>query len=294
MVVGVGVCHSSQAPFANVALLTGVGNKEGYRFMSQSDIARSSSADVVDDAEVDDVEEQRWQKTLRTYVQNTYQYHRQKIYDVLDHNYRHLISDDSQTGILDNGAAIGRSKTGQLASPNSPGMGVAADTSQEIVWRPIRNMAELLGDGQYGAPTVALAASHAVCSGSRLGGGAPTFLFNYQSRRSRSRDNNRSDSRAGDRDLLSFLFGAPLVDGLDPFDSTGTGNDRAAESDRTLATALMMYLANFIRSRSVKICFKLSTVRSTSRVSRSSRSHKVLKIIQFSRSENNNPIIHAY
>jgi Carboxylesterase family len=266
--------YNIRPPFSSIALLIGVGDNEGYRLISPSDVNRSNSADVmVGEEGAKEMDEQRWQKTLRTYVQNTYQYHRQKIYDVLDHNYRHLIPDEQETDNVESSISSGggssssssrtplREKARGASSVTGSGTGV--DSEAETTWRPVDNMAELLGDGQYCAPTVALASSHASCSGSTASQlAAPTFLYSFRSQRlepdngseRRKRPESRASSAHGynDRDLLGLVFGAPLVDGLDPFDAaTSDGNE--LESDKKLAATVMKYFTNFVRTGSVHI-----------------------------------------
>lgn len=101
--------------FGTTALLVGVGRGRG--------------ADYLPQARLDDgLTSLQWTRILRTYVQNVYRYHQQKIYDILAHNYR----DWDRT--------------------------VDPGTSRD-------ELVELIGDGQHVAPTVELAREHAVCAG---------------------------------------------------------------------------------------------------------------------------------
>ena len=57
--------------------------------------------------------------------------------------------------------------------------------------------------------------------------------------------------------MLGHLFGAPLVDGLDPFDSTGSRNG-AEEGDKVLSRRVMRYFTNFVRTGSVHAEYKVT------------------------------------
>lgn len=311
---------AADPPFSVVSLLTGVSDDDGQDLMSTAAIdatSRSSSVDASsptdDDDEpttaTDEPNEQRWQRTLRTFVQNTYRFHRQKIYDVLDHNYRHLAAtddDDDGDQPVDNVAhgggsvgasgsrrapAAGNASSSSLSSLPRGGGGItqSVDARRSSTWRLADNMAQLLGDGQFGAPTVALASGHAGCNAARSfgsrsssSGAGSTFLYSFRSKRSsagirigvggqrrRGESVTGSSTRTGGgaadddggRDLVGFVFGAPLVDGLDPFDAVAADRN-AADSDRKLSATVMTYFANFIRTGSVstKYCATMSEI----------------------------------
>ena len=95
------------------------------------------------------------------------------------------------------------------------------------------SMMELIGDGQYVAPVIDTAQLHA-----RLG--APTYLysFNYPARL----DAYPRWAGGVHGDDLSFVFGAPLTDGIDPFSSIYT------RSDKLLAETVLKYWTNFIKT----------------------------------------------
>lgn len=105
-------------------------------------------------------------------------------------------------------------------------------------------MAELLVDGMFAAPSVAMATLHSspACQS------PPTYLFDFRSDTgidvTRSPPTRRSRTT---RDVLDYVFGAPLVDGLDPFDGLAT-NSRVADVERKLAKTVMTYLSNFFHT----------------------------------------------
>jgi len=161
-------------------LLLGVLGNEGCRYFSQADVDAMSTkprASPRNDAVAADSDDARWRRTLRTYVRNNFRFHRQTIYDIVDHNYRDW--DDEE--------------------------GASSDAASR---RRLASLAALITDGQYVAPTVDLAARHSACGLSSAG----TFLYTF----------GETDCAAGRRqarrhsDILAYVFGAPLADGLDP------------------------------------------------------------------------------
>lgn len=97
--------------FASVPVMFGVTKNEAYAYLKQEDIRNGISAE-------------RKSQIIRTYVQNVFRYHRQKIFEILDHHYT------DWTG-----------------------------TSDYISNRD--NVLELLSDGQYVAPLFEMANYHA-------------------------------------------------------------------------------------------------------------------------------------
>lgn len=65
---------SRNTRFASVKMMVGLTRKEAYSYLSQDEI-------------VNGISETRKAQIMRTYVQNAYKYNRQKIYDILDHEY---------------------------------------------------------------------------------------------------------------------------------------------------------------------------------------------------------------
>lgn len=65
---------SKHTKFASVKMMVGLTRKEAYSYLTQEEIA-------------DGISEARKSQIMRTYVQNVYKYNRQKIYDILEHEY---------------------------------------------------------------------------------------------------------------------------------------------------------------------------------------------------------------
>jgi len=201
-------------------LLLGILGNEGCRYFSQSDVdamstksSHASHADVVEN-------DARWRRTLRTYVRNNFQFHQQTIYDIVDHNYRDW---DDETAL---------NVDGDHQS--------VADVASR---RRLASLAALITDGQFVAPTVDLATRHAVCGQSP----AETFLYSFGLTTETDCGGRRQSGsrRRRHRDLLAYVFGAPLAEGLDPFPPTAA--DEIDEERRTAET-VMSYWANFIRT----------------------------------------------
>jgi len=159
-------------------------------------------------------------RKLRTYVQNTFQHNRQTVYDVLAHNY-------------------------------------ATWSWPRDVMRVRDQMAAFLGDGQVLTPTVDAARHHATCHQSdqqqQIEQSTPTYLYMLESDKTsnwfRSHGTNRtSESGAvtSSGDELAYMFGSPLVGGIDPFNGYSTN-----VIDRVVAETVLGYWTNFIRTGSV-------------------------------------------
>ena len=176
----------------------------------------------------------KMKQTLRTLIRNTYVFHRQKIYDIVAYHY------------------------GEWDKPRDSRV-VAS------------SIAQLLGDNQIAAPLVKLARLS-----SKLQSHSETYFFafghneqddkhahlqrhvgfnrsiGHQSRPSESKGSpsthqssfvtELSDTSFDDGDLVSYVFGAPLVDNLDPFQSTFTKNEKS------LSEILLRYWTNFART----------------------------------------------
>jgi len=200
-------------------MMLGVLGNEGCRYFNQSDVDTmttksppGSHFDAV--AAVDD--DARWRRTLRTYVRNNFRFHQQTIYDIVDHNYRDW-DDDS----------------------NGDGDGQPRDSA--VSRRRLASLASLITDGQYVSPTVDLAARHAACDQS------PTFLYSFGLTPETDCGGRRqADGRRRHQvDLLAYVFGAPLAEGLDPFPATAAGD---IDDERRTSETVMSYWANFIRT----------------------------------------------
>ena len=160
---------------------------------------------------------ERLGRIVRTYVRNVFEFHRQKIYDVMRYDY-----------------------TDWNRPPDSRrGSGV-------------RDMAvQFLGDGQYVAPAVELARAHAAATRRRRTAAADrraptpaavgTFLYAFGDSAAESPTSPGPTwyCHGGD---LPYVFGAPLVDGSDPFPSSYT------RRDRQLSAVVLRLWINFIKS----------------------------------------------
>lgn len=169
--------------FGDVNLLLGVMKNEGFLYFNQQEIETGVSSHKRD-------------RMIRTYVRNVYQYHRQKIYEILLHHYT------------------------DWERPSDPSI--------------IRdNLMELLGDGQYVAPMIELSKYHAEYPAATY-----FYSFSYPSRL----DSYPRWAGGVHGDDMTYVFGAPITDGLDPFTSTFT------RSERMLTEAVMRYWVNFIKT----------------------------------------------
>ena len=178
-----GLMKKSQSVFDSTDLLLGTMKNEGFLFFNQDEIENGISL-------------ARVQKSVRTLVRNCYQYHRQKIYEVLMHQYS------------------------DWERPRDPDV--------------IRDqLMELLGDFQFVAPVMELTHLHADRS-------APTYMyaFSYPSRL----DTYPRWAGGVHGDDLTYVFGAPLTDGIDPFISTYT------RGEKMLTEAILTYWTNFVRT----------------------------------------------
>jgi len=202
-------------------LLLGVLGNEGCRYFSQADVdAMTTKSSSVSHSDVTN-DDARWRRTLRTYVRNNFRFHQQTIYDIIDHNYRDW--DDDEQVPSSNGEDNGRTKGGDQASR-----------------RRLASLAAIITDAQYVAPTVDLAAKHAVC------GQSPSNTFLYSFALTPEMDcGGAAARRRRYPDPLSYVFGAPLAEGLDPFPPTAS--DELSDERRTAET-VMSYWANFIRT----------------------------------------------
>ena len=68
------VAERNTRSFTNTRMMVGLTRKEAYSYLNQNEIQNGIS-------------ESRKAQIMRTYVQNVYKYNRQKIFDILDHEY---------------------------------------------------------------------------------------------------------------------------------------------------------------------------------------------------------------
>jgi len=218
---GVRCVCSKGSVLSQMELLLGVLGNEGCRYFTETDVGATTKKSPASHSDVT-ADDSRWRRTLRTYVRNNFRFHQQTIYDIVDHNYRDW---DDETSSSFNGDDDGQS-SGDAASR-----------------RRLGSLAELVTDGQYVAPTVDLAAKHTVCGRSP----ADTFLYSFGL--TPETDCGRQRQAGGHRrrysDLLAYVFGAPLAEGLDPFPPTAA--DEIGD-ERRIAENVMSYWANFIRT----------------------------------------------
>jgi len=148
---------------------------------------------------------------MRTYVRNVFEFHRQKIYDVATYDY----TDWNRPPDAQRGPAV-------------------------------RDMAiQFLGDGQYVAPVVELARAHAAAVAARGGTSstAPvqTYVYAFGDSAAQSPTAPGPTWYCHGHDL-PYVFGAPLVDGTDPFAASYT------RRDRQLSVVMLRLWVNFIKS----------------------------------------------
>ena len=156
-----------------------------------------------------------WRQVLRRYVDAHFRSHAaDKIFDVVAHNYDRW---DEKSGAFlttnDSEAAV----RGQEVSKGHD------DVSETRTSRDVTD--EFLEDCQIAAPTIRMAKYHAACRRS-----GNTYLYYF----------NDTDVT---HDLLTYVFGAPLSPGIDPF-HPGAYTD----TDRQLAVDVIKHWANFIYS----------------------------------------------
>lgn len=171
--------------FSKVPVMFGVTKNEAYSYLKQEELIHGLS-------------EFRKTQILRTYVQNVFKYHRQKIYEILDHEY------SDWTKLQDD------------------------KTRRD-------NVMEMISDGQYVAPLVKMAREHAATRA-----GTYFYSFGYSTNSESKNFPEWSSGVFGDE--LPYVFGAPLVDGISPFPSDYTRNEKR------LSASIMRFWTNFAKS----------------------------------------------
>lgn len=169
--------------FSQGSLMFGLTKNEAVSYFTEEEAEQGLSA-------------LRKAQIIRTYVHNTFKYHRQKIYEILDHHYTEW--DRSINNLTRRNAVM-----------------------------------ELLTDGQYVAPLVKVGNYHE--------GNAGTFFysFSYSSRG----ESHRRWSGGVHGEELSYVFGAPLVGGIAPFQVTDY-----SKPERQLSEAVITYWTNFAKT----------------------------------------------
>ncbi|ESO06923.1 hypothetical protein HELRODRAFT_170957 [Helobdella robusta] len=232
-------------------LLIGVSKNEGWAFMDEKILQEGLSPDLMTKmlksqskpqyGYVGFISHFLGSIAMRTYVQNVHDYNRQGIYDVIAHQYNEW--DDAQ-----------------LQMQHDPEF----RSKPSLVLR--NQMADFLGDGQVVAPVIETALHH-------VKHGAPTYLYVFEPPSSASLSFSSSTSSSSSKskhqkhqqhhyqqqqheqqqqqqrfstdDDLAFIFGAPLVSGLSPFDSK---DDHYKLEDGQLALQMIKIWAQFART----------------------------------------------
>jgi len=156
-----------------------------------------------------------WRQMLRRYVDAHFQSHAaDKIFDVVAHSYDRW--DEKSDSFLTNDSEALR---GHQASKGR-------DTDHQ---RKGEIAGELLADSQIAAPTIRLANRHVTCSLSqrRQQRSGVTYLYYF-------------NATGVGHDLLTYVFGAPLSPGIDPFHSAGY-----SDADRQMAVDIIKRFSNF-------------------------------------------------
>ena len=167
-----------------------------------------------------------WRRLLRRYVDARFRSHAaDKIFDVVAHNYDRWDRKSGAPAFLrpaDAAAEVDHGVKGQEVT------GVDDDVSADA--GDFRVAGELVADSQIAAPTVRMAKYHATCSPP-----GETYLYYF--------NDTGSGRRGAAHDLLTYVFGAPLSPGIDPF-HTGPYTD----DDRRLSVDVITRWSNFINT----------------------------------------------
>jgi len=170
-----------------------------------------------------------WRQLLRRYVDARFRSNAaDKIFDVIAHNYDRWDEKPgaflSRYGEAADAEVKGREVRGQDVSRHHE---PASERSREIA-------VELLADSQIAAPTIRMATFHATCRPGRRAPGE-TYLYYF----------NDTDVA---HDLLTYVFGAPLSPGIDPFHA-----GQYTDVDRQMAVDVIKHWSNFISSGQVSV-----------------------------------------
>jgi len=164
-----------------------------------------------------------WRQLLQRYVDARFRLQAaDKIFDVVAHNYDRW---DEKSGAF----LTSRSEANETGEVK--GQQVGGDRASER--QKSRDIAgDFLADSQIAAPTIRMAKYHARCSQGRRRRqrSGSTYLYYF------------NDTGVG-HDLLTYVFGAPLSPGIDPFHS-GAYTD----TDRQMAVDVIKHWTNFMYS----------------------------------------------
>jgi carboxylesterase type B len=232
--------------FDSIPLLLGVVGNEGYAYVNHAKHRSDLEDDGADESDVETVDEMNWRRELRVFVRANWRYHQQKILDVLAHNYNDWENEYQQ-------------QTSNDERDNTEIVSVQSAAGRRTYRRRSDDLAELIGDGQFAAPTIRFARVHSTCgrvtSSQVETDSAATYLYAFDGHLPTSADGlgngARIDAGGGYKRDLAYAFGAPLADGIDPFAT----NNAYTDADRKLARTVLIYWTNFIRTGSV-ICIE--------------------------------------
>jgi len=164
-----------------------------------------------------------WRQVLQRYVDAHFRLHAaDKIFDVVAHNYDRW--DEKSGAFLTSRLEANESE--EVIDQEARGGGHDSEIQKS------RDIAvEFLEDSRIAAPTIRMAKCHASCSqGRRRQRSASTYLYYF------------NDTGVA-HDLLTYVFGAPLSPGIDPFHS-GAYTD----ADRQMAVDVIKHWTNFMYS----------------------------------------------
>ena len=160
---------------------------------------------------------ERLERIMRTYVRNVFEFHRQKIYDVLTYDY-----------------------TDWNRPPDSRRGSAVRDVAVQF-----------LSDGQYVAPAVQLARAHATAAAAvrpqstardrSTPSPVGTFLYVFGDEAAETATSPGPTWHPHGHEL-AYVFGAPLVDGTDPFPASYT------RRDKQLSVVVLRLWINFVKS----------------------------------------------
>lgn len=184
-----------------------------------------------------------WRQMLRRYVDSHFRPRAaDKIFDVIAHNYDRW---DEKSGAFLTGRRHEFNESEQVEGHEVSGGQKTVTQKSEVRGHEVtseghepdsrqsREIAgELLADSQLAAPTIRLARLHARCSQGqqRRQHSGDTYLYYF-------------NDTGVTHDLLTYIFGAPLSPGIDPFHPGSYTN-----IDRQLAVDVIKRWANFIHS----------------------------------------------
>ncbi|KAG8235851.1 hypothetical protein J437_LFUL015781, partial [Ladona fulva] len=230
---GVPLPSHASSPFTRTPLILGVATAEAYTELSAEDVRWG-------------LEEERRDALLRTFVANTFYYHRREILAAVKNEYTDWVGLGSDP----------RARTTRSAEPK---FGDGPPTPMPISGTPtftiqarhhlhpitVRDATvEALGDGQTVAPLVAVTRSHAG------GRGAPTYFMHFSHHARDGVDYAQERLGSAPEEIVSHLLGVSVLGGLSPaimFNSLAPPEVllNFTRQDVAVALAMIRYFANF-------------------------------------------------